>query len=516
MNRRWIVLSALIFATIPVGCTTPGASRLTTQVSPGKWFAWAKPKSKKSEAEEAADNPFVVEAKTNGVLDDGSSSKNTDEATLLISDSQPVLDPEVEQMLATEFPNMTLAERNQWVKDLSGVAPQHAKAMLRLVRSRNADNQIPSSSDTGKQYVDSHHPLRDSRQRGFGQSPWDNDRQQEQQAISLTGGIETGEEQDVPRRNEPFDRMRHDDLRAPSPLDDARNRNDLFAQQDPRARRSDSPQQSMLVNSTSDSIDAANDVRIQSASYRNNAGLSEWESDLQRVISKAESEFVKLAPGGTEAERLDYTAKQVYLRMLYLMNNQQERSLRVIEDIDTEDQEFWQQMFWAMSNYFDDERIPDAGYRTAQTVDQLTTAIQKLREKAPLEIHNVNFSNDIYSYGSYELFDRDVFRPGDQVLIYAEVKNQKSEQMNDGRFRTRLKSRVEIYKAGMGPKSGLVAQIDFDAQDDISRNRRIDYFNGYRLQMPSDLTIGPYKLKLIVEDELSEKMGEYQIDFSIE
>src|SRR5690606_23974771 len=74
---------------------------------------------------------------------------------------------------------------------------------------------------------------------------------------------------------------------------------------------------------------------------------------LARLISTTEAEVAQLPAGETEAQKQTYIEKQVYLRMLYLMSGQQERALQAIPAIEPADQEFWQQTFWGLANYFD-------------------------------------------------------------------------------------------------------------------------------------------------------------------
>jgi hypothetical protein len=214
------------------------------------------------------------------------------------------------------------------------------------------------------------------------------------------------------------------------------------------------------------------------------------------------------------ARKQDYVEKQVYLRLLYLMSGQQARSLERIVGLEPADQEFWTQMLWSMVNYFDVEGIPNQDERATETISQLRTAIQKLQENARLKIGNVNFCQKILSYGNYETFENDKFRPKQSVLIYAEIENFASERRTDGMYRTQLKSTIEIRKGGeQGGEA--VKTIDFDATTDLCRNHRHDYFHSYELQIPAGLQ-GSYVLVLIVEDQLSKRVATYSRNFTVE
>jgi hypothetical protein len=234
---------------------------------------------------------------------------------------------------------------------------------------------------------------------------------------------------------------------------------------------------------------------------------------LARLISTAESEAFEMQSGETEAEKQAYTEKQVYLRMLYLMSGQQERAVQAIPGLEPADQEFWQQTFWGLTNYFDASSMPSASDRAAQTVTQMTNAVLRLQEKAKLELRNVTFCHKISSFGNYEKYARDEFSPGQEVLLYADVANIHSEPIPDGKFKTNLKSTIEIYRHGS--QGELLERFDFPETVDICRTHRRDYFHSYQLTIPAKLALGPHVLKLSVEDQLSRRVGTYSLNFMV-
>lgn len=240
---------------------------------------------------------------------------------------------------------------------------------------------------------------------------------------------------------------------------------------------------------------------------------SAWHEYVQRLVAATEAEVATMRPGTTEPERQAYTEKQVYLRMLYLMSGQQERALQGIPGLEPADQEFWQQTFWGIANYFDATSIPLGPDRATQTVSQFTTAVLRLQEKANLELRNATFCQKISSFGSYERFPRDEFSPGQQVLLYAEVINFHSEPTADGQYRTILKSNLEIRKPG--PQGELIEQFQFPATEDVCRNHRRDYFHSYDFIIPAKVPLGPHVLKLTVEDQLSRKVATYSLNFTV-
>jgi hypothetical protein len=234
---------------------------------------------------------------------------------------------------------------------------------------------------------------------------------------------------------------------------------------------------------------------------------------LARLISAVEAEAAALQPGDTEAGKHAYIEKQVHLRMLYLMSGQQERALQAIPGLDPADQEFWQQTFWGLTNYFDTDSIPSSAERAAQTVTQLTNAVLRLQEKANLDLRNVTFCHKISGFGSVEKYPREEFSPGQEVLLYAEVANTHSEPIPDGKFRTSLKSTIEVYRHGS--QGEMIERVELPETVDICRTHRRDYFHSYQYTIPTKLTLGPHLLKLTVEDQLSRRVATYTLNFTV-
>ena len=250
-----------------------------------------------------------------------------------------------------------------------------------------------------------------------------------------------------------------------------------------------------------------------SAAVGGASGDGSTRDQLARLISAVETEAIALQPDDTDAGKQAFVKKQVELRWLYFMSGQQERALQAIPGIDPADQEFWQQEFWGLTNYFDTGSIPSSTERAAQTVTQLTNAVLRLQEKASLELRNVTFCHKISNFGNFEKYPREEFSPGQEVLLYAEVANIHSEPIPDGKFRTSLKSTIEVYHHG--PNGELIERTDLPEAVDICRTHRRDYFHAYQYTIPTKLALGPHILKLTVEDQLSRRVATYTLNFTV-
>jgi hypothetical protein len=247
------------------------------------------------------------------------------------------------------------------------------------------------------------------------------------------------------------------------------------------------------------------------AAVRTAAQSGSWHDELQKIVNFAASEAGQTSVGTTDTEKLKYVEKQVHLRMLYLLSGQPAKSLEPISGLDAADQEFWQQVFWGLSNYFDKTAMADPSDRATQTIAQLRTAVQRLKEKSKLELRNVAFCQKISSYGNYERVKRDEFTPGQSVLLYAEVENFKSEATTEGPYRTMLKSTIEIFDS----QGGMVVRMPFQAPDDLCASQRRDYYNTYEFAIPQRIGMGPHTLKLTVEDQISHKVATYTVNFTV-
>jgi succinate dehydrogenase flavin-adding protein (antitoxin of CptAB toxin-antitoxin module) len=238
-----------------------------------------------------------------------------------------------------------------------------------------------------------------------------------------------------------------------------------------------------------------------------------WQDALQKLTALVEAEVAATHPGLSDVERVEFTKKQVWLRMLYLMAEQPERAQAAIPGLDPAEQEFWTAVFWAVSNYFDTRSLRDTPERAAVTLEQLDYAQDRLERLAALQLKNVNFCYKINSFGNFESWQRDEFRPGQPVLLYAEVSNFESRPQSDGRFMTRLKSFIEIRRGDVdGP---VIENNALKPTEDVCRSIRKDYFHSYTIDLPQTLTPGPYTLVLRVEDEFSGKTAVQPIRFLI-
>ncbi len=150
--------------------------------------------------------------------------------------------------------------------------------------------------------------------------------------------------------------------------------------------------------------------------------------------------------------------------------------------------------------------------------DHALGAVEGLREVlaelADPVISTIALCRQVVTFGVYERMAPEDFIAGrtTQTIVYCEVRNFSSEPTADGRYRTRLASRIELLTASDGKS---VWQLDEPKIEDICHQRRTDFFLAQRATLPPTLPAGEYVLKVGVEDKLSGKVGEASVPVSI-
>jgi hypothetical protein len=233
------------------------------------------------------------------------------------------------------------------------------------------------------------------------------------------------------------------------------------------------------------------------------AANADWNSGLDQVIRALEAS-VESAPSEEQA-RL-----HAQLRMLYLTAGRKNDAIKPIPSLNEPEQDFFSKEIYGLATYLDDKRVTDRSRRAAEASRHLSDALVRLGEASTLSVKNLAFCSEVASYGVYTGFAKLEFKPGQQVLLYAEIENFKSEETPKG-FHTALKSHYQILDS-QGRK---VEEHDFELAEERCQNPRRDYFLRYFVNLPARIYDGRYTLQLTVEDTLGKKVGQSTIEFTI-
>lgn len=234
------------------------------------------------------------------------------------------------------------------------------------------------------------------------------------------------------------------------------------------------------------------------------SGTADWQGHLAGAIQTLERE----APPTPRTE--EEVNRQAALRILYLTAGRREEALRPIVGVSPTLQEFWSKQLCGLATYLDSTQQTDASHRATAAKQHLSEAANQLGELGLLTVQNLALCTEVSSFGVYKPFDSLEFSPGQDVLLYAEVSNFKSEPTETG-FRTALRSSYQILDSD----GRRAAQRDFSVTEDYCRNRRRDFFMRYRFKLPQQITAGTYKLELTIDDMQANKIGQSSIEFSI-
>ncbi len=130
----------------------------------------------------------------------------------------------------------------------------------------------------------------------------------------------------------------------------------------------------------------------------------------------------------------------------------------------------------------------------------------KLRRSAELAIPNIALCSKVSSFGVYEELPAGALMAGtvNKAVVYCEIRNFYSEPATDGRLRTALASRIEL----LTPAGQSVWQKEEPEIEDLSRQRREDFFLAKLVTLPASLPAGEYVLKVAITDRLAKKANE--------
>lgn len=144
-------------------------------------------------------------------------------------------------------------------------------------------------------------------------------------------------------------------------------------------------------------------------------------------------------------------------------------------------------------------------------VDELR---QLLAAQADPIVSQIALCSKVLNFGVYEEMSPEQIVAGreSQTIIYCEIENLKSQQMDDGRYRTLLGARLEILTAD----GRSVWKREEPEIEDLCRRPRRDFFLAQRATLPPTLPSGDYVMKVYVEDKLSGKAAEGLHPFSIQ
>ncbi|MEQ9454648.1 MAG: hypothetical protein RLN76_08680 [Phycisphaeraceae bacterium] len=136
-------------------------------------------------------------------------------------------------------------------------------------------------------------------------------------------------------------------------------------------------------------------------------------------------------------------------------------------------------------------------------------------EDRPIEISRMEVCRSVSGYGVYEpLASRKLVAGREHpMIVYLELDGFKSEADSvAGMYQTRVTQEIRLYERRDGL---MVWRQEPVVIVDTSRNRRRDFFVVQLIRLPANLTVGEYRLKARVKDELGQTLSEEMVDLSV-
>ncbi|HZZ30005.1 MAG TPA: hypothetical protein VFE46_18560 [Pirellulales bacterium] len=232
----------------------------------------------------------------------------------------------------------------------------------------------------------------------------------------------------------------------------------------------------------------------------------DWHAQLAAAIQALEAHTTNSGGANTSLSAVD----EATLRMLYLVAGRRDDALKPVAGTGDTNQEFWSEELFGLAAVLDEQHMPDAQRRAAEAAQHLREAASKLGQSGTLVARNLTFCTEVSSYGIYKPFPKYEFKPGQEVVLYAEVENFSSDNSDKG-YHTALKSSYQI----VDNRGARVAEQEYATTEEWCKNPRRDFFVRYFLYMPKRIYDGNYTLQLTVEDTLGNKMAQSSIPFSI-
>ena len=310
----------------------------------------------------------------------------------------------------------------------------------------------------------------------------------------------------APKPEESVDRQRRSNRRWTDPFGLLREREESVEPQAPA--KSSTAEGEPEISSAAP--DAGRQKKRETPSENTVQGTQ--ETALNLCISELEEELQSW-PGGESGKPdrpEEWRRRQTDLRMLYLISGRSAESVRIIESLPAEEQEFWQAMMMAANHYRKADDTTSRAVQIAEAVNQVRAAARHLQPLAKLELYRLQFCSRIDGFGNVTAFPTSDFEPGQRLLLYAGIRNFRSEVTAEGRYRTEFAAVIEFRREEDGE---VLETIRLPEIPDECDEERTDYFQSFELTAPA--LEGAYFVRIQLRDQLTLQTAESQLKINI-
>jgi len=204
-------------------------------------------------------------------------------------------------------------------------------------------------------------------------------------------------------------------------------------------------------------------------------------------------------------------SSQLRLRMLFLAEGQDAKAMAPVSGVSRDMAEMVQGLVRIVAS------SRDAVVDPAGKADEVLEAVDAFRERiqahAELQVPRVILCTEAISFGAFKSFPPENLVAGrtTPVVLYCEVKNFSSELTPERQYKTLLTWQVELLDDQGRP----VTTLSEKPFEDLSRNRRQDFFLADIIHLPGELKPGEYTVRIQIEDRVSRRFSSGTTTFTL-
>lgn len=227
--------------------------------------------------------------------------------------------------------------------------------------------------------------------------------------------------------------------------------------------------------------------------------------DSSDPLARKLAERIKADPLNVSAH-LDY-------QLLQMLNDQSVPELDAIAPLPQEDREIVSAVLDGLSNFRHGIRT-GGNALLSQKIGPIVEMGERVRHQTTLAIPSLVLCRDVKQFGIYTPFESTRFPFGRKhpVVVYCEVANFASHLNSRNLWETKLKYEVLLYTENA---SLQVWQHKPTPVVDQSNSRRRDFFIAKLVELPQDLPIGGYLMKVSIIDETANRIAEATVPLQI-
>ena len=199
-------------------------------------------------------------------------------------------------------------------------------------------------------------------------------------------------------------------------------------------------------------------------------------------------------------------------QMLLFLRDEAVPQLPSLTSLPNEDRELVSAVMDGMSNFRSTLRS-DNNMLYSRKIRPLTDLADRLKQQAELSIPTLVLCKRVDGFGRYEPIDPPRFpaQKDAEAIIYCELENFASHENDTKQWQTDVTQEAILYtEDGMQVWQDKTQKIQ-----DLSRNRRHDFFLRTMVKFPNTLIVGRYMLKVTIVDVQANHVAEASLPIQI-